>query len=332
MKRSIHIAYLLIYLISFQLQAQGQTLPQACGGSRVRYGVSGLPNSIFQWDITGGKIDVNYNDSIDVTWFPGTVTGTLTVTEHSNSNCVGAPQTSNIAINNPILTLDQQASVCQGKTTVLSPSGNFVLYQWSNGSTTKDITVSQEGWYRVKATDTMGCNAKDSVYLTVNANPIVNLGHDTTICKTTITLDAGNDGVNYLWSTNEHTSRIDVSDNQAKQTFWVQVENSNGCIASDTINIFACTGINAADIPNTFTPNNDGFNDTWKIKNLEMVPNTSVQIFDRWGRMVYNSNTGLPQDGWDGTAKGRQLPMDAYYYIIKLSDGSSYSGSVTIIR
>ncbi len=332
MKRSIHIVYFLIYLISFQLQAQGQTLPPTCGGSRVRYGVSGLPNSIFQWDITGGKIDVNYNDSIDVTWFPGTVTGTLTVTEHTSYSCVGAPETSNIAINSPILTLDNQASVCQGNSTILSPSGPFVLYQWSNGDTTKDITVSKQGWYALKATDDKGCSAQDSAYLTVNANPKVNLGNDTTICNTTITLDAGTDGLNYLWSTNERTSRIDVSDNKAQQTFWVRVESDKGCVTSDTINILACKGINKSDIPNTFTPNDDGFNDTWRVKNLEMVPNTSVQIFDRWGRMVYNSGTGLPQGGWDGTSRGRPLPMDSYYYIIKTYDGSSYTGTVTIIR
>ncbi len=333
MKRTIHIVYLLIYLISFQLQAQGQTLPLACGGSRVRYGVSGLPNSVFQWTITGGTIDKNYNDSIDVTWNGTNGTGTLTVTEHTAFNCIAAPYTSNINLNNPTLSLGSQITICQGKTTEIVPPSIFSSYLWSTGSTSPSITASNQGWYKLKATDKNGCSVTDSVYLALLRSPKVYLGNDTSLCNANLTLDAGTDGISYVWSTNEITSRIEVTDVKNNQLIWVQVENDLGCVTVDTIKILACRGYEINDIPNTITPNGDGFNDTWNIPNISSYPNASIEIYDRWGRMVFQSKHGLPAGGWDGTSKGRALPMDSYYYLINLDNGKNpLKGTITIIR
>lgn len=327
MKRSIHIAYLLIYLISFQLQALGQILPPSCGGNKVRYGVSGLPNSIFQWEITGGNIDRNYNDSIDVSWNTGVTEGVITVTEHTVFGCVASPSVSNIAINNiPSLSLDKQLSICEGKTTDIIPLGNFDSYQWNNGSTDKSISVSKEGWYKLTASKN-GCSTIDSTYLTVVLAPKVYLGRDTTLCNSDLTLYAGNDGTSYLWSTGERTNTIMVSNINQGQRFWVEVENDFGCKSQDTIRIHSC-----GKIPNTITPNGDGDNDTWVYEKF-MASNVDIQIFDRWGRKVFQSKNGLPPGGWDGTSNGRELPMDSYYYIINLNDGTgTVKGTITIIR
>jgi gliding motility-associated-like protein len=83
--------------------------------------------------------------------------------------------------------------------------------------------------------------------------------------------------------------------------------------------------------PNAFTPNNDGVNDTWDIKNIENFPRSVVDIFNRWGKMVYSSiGYSVP---WDGRYKGTNLPTDVYYYVINPNDGGKViSGSVTIIR
>ncbi|HEY4788581.1 MAG TPA: gliding motility-associated C-terminal domain-containing protein [Bacteroidales bacterium] len=333
MKRTIHIVYLLIYLISFQLQAQGQVMPLACGGSKVRYGVTGLPNSVFQWTITNGTIDRNYNDSIDVTWNSASGTGTLMVTEHTANNCVGAPYTTSVNLDNLSLSLGSQITICDGKTTDIASPGNFSSYQWSNGSTDPSIIASKQGWYKLKVTDSKGCSATDSVYLALLRSPKVNLGNDTSLCNSTLTLDAGTDGTSYVWSTNEITSRIEVTDTKSNQIFWVKVENDLGCETSDTIRILACRGYQIEGVPNTFTPNGDGFNDTWNIPNLIYYPDASVEIYDRWGRMVFQSKHGLPNGGWDGTSRGRELPMDSYYYIINLHNGTDpMKGTVTIVR
>jgi gliding motility-associated-like protein len=84
-------------------------------------------------------------------------------------------------------------------------------------------------------------------------------------------------------------------------------------------------------ISNTFTPNGDGINDTWKIKYLETYPGNTVNIYNRYGEKVYSSvGYGVP---WDGTRNGTNLPAGTYYYIIDPKNSRGVvSGSVTIIR
>ena len=84
-------------------------------------------------------------------------------------------------------------------------------------------------------------------------------------------------------------------------------------------------------IPNTFTPNGDGINDTWDIKYLNAYTQCTVQIFNRWGQNVYSSiGYGIP---WDGKYKGAALPSGTYYYVINLQNNTQLlSGFVAIIR
>ena len=84
-------------------------------------------------------------------------------------------------------------------------------------------------------------------------------------------------------------------------------------------------------IPNTFTPNGDGINDTWDIGKINNYPNCVVQVFSRYGQMVFQSTgCGIP---WDGTCKGSPVPASTYYYIINLNAGVPLlSGFVAVIR
>ena len=84
-------------------------------------------------------------------------------------------------------------------------------------------------------------------------------------------------------------------------------------------------------VPNAFTPNGDGVNDTWNIKYLDTYPGNTVDVFNRYGQKVYNS-TGYATP-WDGTYKGSYLPTGTYYYIINRKNGLGLlSGFVAIIR
>jgi len=84
-------------------------------------------------------------------------------------------------------------------------------------------------------------------------------------------------------------------------------------------------------IPNAFTPNGDGINDTWMINDLDLFPNCTVSVFSRYGQKVYASTGyGAP---WDGTRNGAKLPTGTYYYIIDLKNGlQALSGYVVILR
>ena len=84
-------------------------------------------------------------------------------------------------------------------------------------------------------------------------------------------------------------------------------------------------------IPNAFTPNGDGINDTWVIDYIEYYPNTTVNIFNRYGEKILTSTGyGVP---WDGTYKGVNVPAGTYYYIIDTKSGNKpISGWVAVIR
>ncbi|WP_183579965.1 gliding motility-associated C-terminal domain-containing protein [Mucilaginibacter sp. X5P1] len=84
-------------------------------------------------------------------------------------------------------------------------------------------------------------------------------------------------------------------------------------------------------IPNTFTPNGDGINDTWNIKYIENYPNCTVDIFNRYGTKLFTS-IGYPIP-WNGKYNGANLPVGTYYYIINPGNGqNTVSGYVAIIR
>lgn len=96
--------------------------------------------------------------------------------------------------------------------------------------------------------------------------------------------------------------------------------------------ILTVIGINVPlTIPNTFTPNADGINDTWNILNIDEYPGCTVNIYNRWGQSVFSS-IGYGKS-WDGKYRGVVLPVSTYYYIIDLKNGSKpYSGNITIVR
>jgi gliding motility-associated-like protein len=111
-------------------------------------------------------------------------------------------------------------------------------------------------------------------------------------------------------------------------TFNVRVMDSKGCETTKSITL------NFADIsiPNFFTPNNDGQNDYWKPRNMELFPEIETYIFDRYGRKI--KIIGPLDNGWDGSYESKPLPSGDYWYIVKLNDGSGreYVGHFTLYR
>ena len=88
------------------------------------------------------------------------------------------------------------------------------------------------------------------------------------------------------------------------------------------------------DIPTAITPNGDGRNDEWILEKLEAYPDVVVDIYDRWGNLVFRSEPGYP-DPWDGrNMRGDLLPMDSYHFVILLNfgDDDRIIGAVTVIR
>jgi gliding motility-associated-like protein len=104
--------------------------------------------------------------------------------------------------------------------------------------------------------------------------------------------------------------------------------SQDGCSATDQVSIKVLKDIK---VPNAFSPNGDGLNDTWKIAYLESYPGAMVQVYNRYGQLVFNSR-GYGKE-WNGTYNGTPLPVGTYYFIIDPKNGrKQLNGSVSIIR
>lgn len=104
-----------------------------------------------------------------------------------------------------------------------------------------------------------------------------------------------------------------------------------GCTATDTVSVRLRA---TCFVPNGFTPNGDGQNDTWNIACLNEgdYPNAIVKIFNRWGELIYKDERGY-RVPWDGTRNGELVPIGTYYFAIDLNDGyEEIAGAVGIIR
>ena len=114
-------------------------------------------------------------------------------------------------------------------------------------------------------------------------------------------------------------------------TYTVSITDGAGCVHTEQVLVEVIRRIAP---PNTFTPNEDGFNDVWSIPGIDDYPGAEVLIFDRWGQRVHSS-TGY-REPWDGTMNGARLPDATYYYHIQLNqlEGQSppYTGFISIVR
>jgi gliding motility-associated-like protein len=84
-------------------------------------------------------------------------------------------------------------------------------------------------------------------------------------------------------------------------------------------------------IPNAFSPNGDGLDDTWEIDRIAEYPNSRVVIFNRWGSKLFETTGYRRGNEWNGTINGQPAPIGTYYYLITLGNGKSYTGPLTIV-
>ncbi|MNL65790.1 hypothetical protein D3C87_1901740 [compost metagenome] len=84
------------------------------------------------------------------------------------------------------------------------------------------------------------------------------------------------------------------------------------------------------DYPRFFTPNGDGFNDLWVIKNIDQMPDYTISIFDRYGNLLKQMNQN--GEGWNGIFNGRQMPSDDYWFTLFFANGKNVKGHFSLKR
>lgn len=317
------------------MKAQEYQSVVCVGDTGIAYFVQGFENSTYQWTVEGGTITRDYGDSIIVNWPMVSGEYTITVLETSDYGCVGTMQSALVLVAGPDIDLGGDTHICIGDVFEIIPEGEFYSYLWHDGSTDPAYSTDVEGWIGVEVTDSYGCAQRDSLYLSVQDLPEVDLGNDTSLCgDQSLNLDAGPDGVMFTWSTGDIGQQILVYQN-GEQEIWVEVVDAFDCSNGDTILIEACNlEFYFRDIPTAITVNDDGVNDVWNLEKLSGYSQAVVEIFDQWGTLVWRSEPGYP-DSWDGrNMHGNLVPVDSYHFVIDFNDGSSehFIGYVTVIR
>lgn len=239
----------------------------------------------------------------------------------------------NTSANNDVFCLNSILSLSVSGTNSYSWSGpnNFTSTNMSPSIT--DATLINQGWYSVIGTDLEGCSITDSVYVTIIPFvPAQSTANDTVICPgESITL-IGSGGVSYSWSGplgyNSSTATISLYDLEIEQSGWYQVTviDSNGCVGYDSTLITVENNGDCLFIPDLITPDDDGINEAWVINGIENYKKAEVEIYNRWGNLIYYSspynndwngtvNRGATIDGKDG-----KVPVGTYFYIINLNE------------
>ncbi len=209
-------------------------------------------------------------------------------------------------------------------------------YLWNNGSTTQDLVNVKSAVYTVTIADSNGCTAVASVDIRQPDN--LNMGFDIqeVSCKDnddgiiSLYVSGATAPYRFIWSNGEENQNLE---NLTGGHYTVSVTDHQNCPYSATVEIPTnpkdC--IDQLSIPSGFSPNGDGINDLWIIRNSELYPQLELKVLNRWGEMIFSSS-GYDSP-WDGTHKGKELAASTYYYVINLGNGDApFSGSITIVR
>ncbi len=112
--------------------------------------------------------------------------------------------------------------------------------------------------------------------------------------------------------------------------YQIEMYDSIQCELDLGLAILEDTPVDCIKIPNAFTPNGDGINDTFEIQGMEIFANAVLWIYNRWGQIIYYAENG--DDFWDGKYKDQFMPAGTYLYILDLNNGKKpYKGTVSIM-
>lgn len=280
-----------------------------CTGETIAWD-AGNPGSDFVWS-TG-----EHTQGISVT-----TAGTYSVTITTPEGCTATYAAAATFVAPPAVDLGADTVLCAGQLLILDAGNPGCTYLWSTGATSRTVPVGTGGQYSVAAENGF-CSASDEVTVHFNPAPAKMPVHQFFTCLDemphSVEVDAGNAGATFLWDDGRTTQTI-----QATSYGWhiVTITNAFGCSLTDSalVNEFCSPTLF---VPNTFTPNGDGRNDTWTAVGNNIVE-YEMTVFDRWGGVLFRSTD--VNVAWDGTLGGEPVPNDIYAFrvIYRLQENSS---------
>lgn len=245
----------------------------------------------------------------------------------NGSDCYAiTPETLIVSTFSPVNFQKENAVLCNGSSVNLVIDTGFSSYLWNTGETTTIINVTTPGNYSVKVTNTNGCFATKTFDVTTSGIATI------TGAKINDFDGNGNSVLIEYTGVGNYEFSLDGSFFQdeplfnavASGDYLVYVRDKNGCGLSNPFKIYVL------DYPRYFTPNGDGYNDSWEIKNLDLLPKSTITIFNRYGKLLKElSSTSF---GWNGNFNGYALPADDYWFNLTFEDGRIIKGHFSLKR
>ncbi|SHK95485.1 gliding motility-associated C-terminal domain-containing protein [Chitinophaga jiangningensis] len=208
----------------------------------------------------------------------------------------------------------------------------FTLKDNTKGSTTITVLVRDNGGVANGGVDQVAITFE----LLVNELPDVKVVSDkpNPVPAGSIVKLTASGGVSYEWGDGAYiidgrNMPVLTLKPEATSVYLVTVTNENGCTVTTDFKV-EVSGEVQVEAANLLTPNSDGINDRWMVKNIGRYLNNEVKIFDRAGRLVY-TRKGYNNE-WDGKLNGQLLAEGTYYYILDLGNGTRMKGFITIVR
>ncbi|WP_281336538.1 T9SS type B sorting domain-containing protein [Flavobacterium eburneipallidum] len=241
---------------------------------------------------------------------PNLTTTTTYYVEVTSNGCTN-PRIPVVATIYPIATLNEEILLCQSETITLDASISGMEYLWfPGGETSQTIDVSNIGDYSVTISSPLvNCDSKKDFKVIEHPEPILK---QIIVKENSITIQLENPQNYYEYSID---GELFTESNQFSRIpsgqYTAFVREKNGCnLTQQDFTIFS--------IAKYFTPNNDGINDVWEIKEMQHFPNSTASIFDRYGKLLATLNALKPS--WNGNYNNNPLSADDYWYVLKLED------------
>jgi gliding motility-associated-like protein len=215
------------------------------------------------------------------------------------------------------------------------------LYSGSGVSPTGLLDPAKAGFgshrIRYTYTSTAGCTEFLEKVVTVNPSPVVDAGPNLTVLdgafvKIQAKSSGTATGLTYQWTPalglDDPAKLAPLAGPPNDTRYFLRAVSDKGCVG--TSSVFVKVLLKPV-VPNTFTPNGDGYNDKWDIKDLNQYVGCVVEVYNTAGALIFRS-TGYGQP-WDGTSNGKPVPAGTYYYVIDPKNGRSrIAGYVTVLR
>lgn len=290
----------------------------------------GVGSYTYSWIANGETLGVNSTLSTSVS---GVTVITLNVSDQCGND---ASEAVTISLNPSTMTLDLSADdldVCPDEQVTLTANVNNaigdIIYSWSVPGNDSDVVVSSPTTtsYTVIVTDACNFTATETYEMVVwESTPLDVPGPDFELCVNTFTTNPVLGGVYpYFYQYDEDVLDLD-GDNfisyMTNVTTAVTVTDHCNNTATFEINLVPCS----VEIPNIFTPNGDSANGFFQIEGIEGFRGSSLEIYNRWGKKVFESEDY--RNNWSGA----EQEEGTYFYIFKRSDGVEYSGNLQLVR